>query len=214
MNLPKAPARKKRRLGVNLPSLAQRDNWISDFNLEGRIKTSQSEVGDGATSRVYMGKLDGVTIAVKQLKCYSPRLAPALIQAYDQLFKLKHDNNVQVYGICPSSGQIIMEYCHRVLDNCTLRTLGDLLLHYGSHLPDELKIMALSDVAEGLQYLHCNDLVHGDIKPQNVLVTGSEQEFLFKITDYACYKYKNASQFSAQSSSLKQLMTPGYLHRS
>ena len=71
--------------------------------------------------------------------------------------------------------------------------------------------MALSDVAEGLQYLHCNDLVHGDIKPQNVLVTGSEQEFLFKITDYACYKYKNASQFSARSSSLKQLMTPGYL---
>ena len=71
--------------------------------------------------------------------------------------------------------------------------------------------MALSDVAEGLQYLHCNDLVHGDIKPHNVLVTGSGQEFLFKITDYACYKYKNANQFSSRSSSLKQLMTPGYL---
>ena len=71
--------------------------------------------------------------------------------------------------------------------------------------------MALSDVAEGLQYLHCNDLAHGDIKPQYVQVMGSEQEFLFKITDYACYNYKNASQFSARSSSLKQLMTPGYL---
>ena len=208
MNFQGAPARKKRRLGVKLPSLVQQDNGISDFNLEGRIKTSQSEVGDGATSRVYMGNLDGNTVAVKQLKCYSPRLAPALIQAYDQLFKLKHDNIVQILGICPSSGQIIMEYCHRVLDNCTVRTLGDLLLHYGSHLPDELRIMALSDVAEGLQYLHCNDL---DIKPQNVLVMGSEQEFLFKITDYTCYNYKNASQFSARSSSLKQLMTPGYL---
>ena len=106
-----------------------------------------------------------------------------LVHAYDQLFNLKHDNIVQVLGISSKSGQIIMEYCHRVLDHCTLRTLGDLLLHYGSHLPDELRIMALSDVAEGLQYLHCNDLVHGDIKPHNVPVTGSGQEFLLKITD-------------------------------
>ena len=116
----------------------QQDNWISGFNLEWRIRTSQNEVGDGATSRVYVGTLDGITVAVKQLRGYSPRLAPALIQAYDQLFNLKHDNIVRVHGICQKSGQIVMEYCHRVLDNCTLRTLGDLLLHYGNHLPDEL----------------------------------------------------------------------------
>ena len=84
VNLQGVPACKKRRLGVILPSLVQQDNWISDFNLDGRINTSQSEVGDGATSRVYM---DDNTVAVKQLKCYSPRLAPALIQAYNQLFK-------------------------------------------------------------------------------------------------------------------------------
>ena len=37
-------------------------------------------------------------------------------------------------------------------------------------------------------------LLQGDIKPHNVLVTGLGQEFLFKIIDYACYKYKNANQ--------------------
>ena len=51
--------------------------------------------------------------------------------------------------------------------------------------------MALSDVSEGLHYLYCNGLMHGDIKPHNVLVTDSGQE-LFKITDYACYKYKTS----------------------
>ena len=206
------PIRKKRRLTVPLPLIPpqQADNWISEFNLEGRIRTSQDEVGDGATSRVYLGAFNGVTVAVKQLKLYSPRLASALIQAYKQLFKLKHDNLVQVYGICPNKGYIVMEYCHIILDNCTLRTLGDLLLHYGDHLPVELRIMALSDIAEGLQYLHCNGLVHGDIKPPNVLVTGSGQEFLFKITDYACHKYKTGNQFSSRSTSFKQLMTPGY----
>jgi len=69
--------------------------------------------------------------------------------------------------------------------------LSDLLLYYGSSVPEELRITALSDVAEGLQYLHSHWLVHGDIKPQNEqernwnsvpgtmwLVTGTELEFL------------------------------------
>ena len=86
------------------------------------------------------------------------------------------------------------------------------MTHYhGDDLPVAHRTVALSDIAEGLQYLHSNDLVHGDIKPHNVLVAGSEQEILFKITDYACYKYKTANQFSSWLTSLKQLMTQGYL---
>ena len=71
-----------------------------------------------------------------------------------------------------------MEYC---LCNHTFRTLGDLLTHYGDNLPVEHRIMALCDIAEGLQYLHSNGLVHGDTKPHNILVAGSEEELLFKI---------------------------------
>ena len=63
---------------------------------------------------MYMGTLDGITVAVKQLKCYFPRIVPTVIQAYEQLFNLKHDNIVQVHGICPKGGKIVMEYCHRI----------------------------------------------------------------------------------------------------
>ena len=148
------PIRKKRKLTVSLPSLPpqQADNCISEFNLGGRIRTYQEEVGDDATSCAYLGAFNGVTVAVKQLKLYTPQLASALIQAYKQLFKLKHDNLVQVYGICPNKGYIVMGYCHIILGNCTLRTFGDLLLHYGDHLPVELRIMALSDIAEGRSF--------------------------------------------------------------
>ena len=164
-------ALKKRRLAALLPPLPpqQDHNCISSFSLEGRIIISQQEVGDGAISHVYVGTFDGVTVAVKQLKLYIPRLASALIQAYEQLFKLKHDNIVQVFGICPTSGYIVMEYCHTILHNHTFRTLGDLSTHYGDDLPAEHRIMAFSDIAEGLQYLH---LVHGDIQPHNVQCTG------------------------------------------
>ena len=98
------------------------------------------------------------------------------------MFHLKHDNLVQVFGICPKAGHIVMEYCQKVIiiNGHTLRTLGDLLLYYGNGLPQVLRIAALIDVAEGLQYLHSHSLIHGDIKPHNVLVTGTGQEFISK----------------------------------
>ena len=70
-----------------------------------------------------------------------------------------------------------------------LKTFGDLLLYYGSHLLDKLRIMALSDVAERLQYLHCTDLGHSDIKPQ------SKFSLIMLVTSI----YKHGSQFSAGS---------------
>ena len=74
----------------------------------------------------------------------------------------------------------------------TIRTLTDLQLHFGSTLPEDLRVSAIIDVADGLQYLHNKGLVHGDIKPLNILVFGDmDEEYLFKITDYSCVGNKN-----------------------
>jgi len=80
-------------------------------------------VGDGASSREYKGSFNSDTVAIKQLKCYSPRLSSALIKAYGPLFYLNHVNVVKVYGICPKAGQIIMEYCEKKkVGDCTIHT--------------------------------------------------------------------------------------------
>ncbi|XP_065914474.1 probable LIM domain-containing serine/threonine-protein kinase DDB_G0287001 [Dysidea avara] len=74
----------------------------------------------------------------------------------------------------------------------------------------DLRIAALADVIEGIEYLHSNGVVHGDIKPLNVLVCGDGiSEFNFKVADYASYM-ANPSQTS-HSMTLKQMMTPGYM---
>ena len=83
-------------------------------------------------------------------------------------------------------------------------------VYFGSDMPVELRLLALSNIAEGLEYLHNQGLVHGDIKPQNVLVSGqTDEEYIFKITDY-CGVTIN-SHFSSKSSSFRQFMMPGYL---
>ena len=45
---------------------------MSKFNLEGQVVKTADEVGDGGSSQVYKGYIDGKIIAVKQMKLYSP----------------------------------------------------------------------------------------------------------------------------------------------
>ena len=201
---------KKRRIFTTLLTVTSghssvHSTWVSEYNLDEKVIKSQNEVGDGASSRVYTGVFNGDTVAVKQLKCYSPRLSPALIKSYERLFHLEHTNIVKIYGICPKAGQVVMEYCEKIVDGFTTHTICKCIW-----VVTYLRLLALSDVAEGLEYLHRQGLVHGDIKPHNVLFSGqTDEEYIFKITDYSGITIN--SQISSKSSSLRQFMTPGYL---
>ena len=46
------------------------------YNFDGSTKV---EIGDGRTSRVYLGDIDGNKVAVKQLICYFARFTPVLV---------------------------------------------------------------------------------------------------------------------------------------
>ena len=142
--------------------------------------------------------MNGEQVAVKQLKCYSPRLAPSLIRSYELLFNLQHTNIVRVLGLCPQAGFIVLEYCEKRLGQFVLHTLSDLFLHLGNTLPQELQLNALADIAEGLDYKQ--GVVHGDIMPANVLVCGDEEnEFFFKLADYSCNNRAVESALSRSS---------------
>ena len=58
------------------------------YNFDGRMNCTKVEIGDGGTSRVYLGGIDGNKVAVKQLKCYSSRFAPVLVKVYEPLLDL------------------------------------------------------------------------------------------------------------------------------
>lgn len=150
-------------------------------------------------------------VAVKQLKSYYPRLAATLIKSYEGLFNLSHENVAKILGLCVKAGQVIIELCEKSINEFIMHSLADLQTHIGDDMPTELRIMALVDIASGLEYLHERNVVHGDLKPQNVLVhRNDEGKFFFKLTDYVQCASLYSSHLSSRSSSLKQLMTPGY----
>ena len=110
--------------------------------------------------------------------------------------------------LCPNSGLVILELCQKILGQQTVHTLLDLISVYDSvQMPFDLKITILADVIEGLAYLHSRGIMHGDVKPLNVLVCG--EEFVFKVADYGCPVSNNSMPIS-RSTTMKQLMTPGY----
>lgn len=81
-------------------------------------------------------------------------------------------------------------------------------LQFGSSLPEDLMVTAIADVADGIQYLHDKGVIHGDL---NILVCGNcSDEYIFKVTDFACFQKKNACA-SSKSISVRKLMTPAYM---
>lgn len=64
-------------------------------------------------------------------------------------------------------------------------TLSDLYFSSTFLSSYEQKIRVLTDVAEGLQALHCSGIVHGDVKPENILICKDAQYgFVAKLTDF------------------------------
>lgn len=43
--------------------------WDSPYNKEKCVNVSSTELGDGASSRVYLGTMDGKKVAVKGYSC-------------------------------------------------------------------------------------------------------------------------------------------------
>ncbi|KAF3703405.1 Serine/threonine-protein kinase mos [Channa argus] len=149
---------------------------------------SVQPIGSGGFGSVYKAEYLGETVALKKVKkCTKNKLASRQsFWAELNAAHLRHRNIVRViaattcvpadFGDESSIGTILMEYVgsrslQQVIYGCTEPLVEDRWLRYSA------------DIARGLRFLHSHSIVHLDIKPANVLVSGED---ICKIADFGC----------------------------
>ena len=117
-----------------------------------------------------------------------------LQQEAQTMISLNHPNIVRVYDFHKTGSikYIDMEY----IDG---KTLTDIKLeHHNKQIPeDEVKEYAVK-IAEGLAYAHSRNVIHKDIKPQNVMIT---QQCEVKLMDFGIAETVRTSMSRIQNSS-------------
>jgi Tol biopolymer transport system component/predicted Ser/Thr protein kinase len=105
---------------------------------------------------------------------------------------LNHPNIVTIYDIGEFEGQIYI--CMEFLDGENLATIVE-----RGPLPPEHAIDIASKVGEGLDKAHRAGIVHRDVKPENIVVSGDGS---VKILDFGLAKLRGVSKLTKESSTL------------
>ena len=84
-----------------------------------------------------------------------------------------------------------------ILELCAASLSDYISGSYNGPMPQERD--SLIQMAEGVKYIHSKDLVHRDIKPDNVLIYAKDEVLLLKISDFGCSKQSRDGVFSMSS---------------
>ncbi|GET00056.1 cytokinesis protein sepH [Rhizophagus clarus] len=126
-------------------------------------------IGKGAFGSVYraLNWETGEVVAVKQVKINNiPKSELNFIMTEIDLLKnLNHQNIVQYKGRHKET-----EYLYIILEYCENGSLHNICKKFGK-FPENLVAIYISQVLEGLLYLHDQGVIHRDIKGANILTT-------------------------------------------
>ena len=116
---------------------------------------------------------------------------------------LRHPNIVQVYDFDAENGlyYMVMEF----IDGGTLKTLLDTVQSRGTLLGLDDAVRIILAVGSALKYAHSRNMVHRDVKPGNVMITGDGHVIL---TDFGIAKIVSTTKLTASGA---MVGTPAYM---
>ncbi|MBQ8206175.1 MAG: serine/threonine protein kinase [Bacilli bacterium] len=128
----------------------------------------QSKIGYGGYATVFLAfdKILSQLVAIKVLKCdinENKKAYDMFKQEAMTLASLSNPNIVKVYssGIYENNPYLVMDYVRG-------RSLKDIIYSNGYLLVDEI-VSYMQQIISGLEACHNNQIVHRDIKPQNII---------------------------------------------
>ncbi|XP_057754787.1 uncharacterized protein LOC130974059 isoform X3 [Arachis stenosperma] len=179
-----------------------------------------SELGSGTYGTVYHGKWRGTDVAIKRIKksCFAgrsseqERLAKDFWREAQILSNLHHPNVVAFYGIVPDGVGGTLATVTEFMVNGSLRHV---LIKKERLLDRHRKLIIAMDAAFGMEYLHSKNIVHFDLKCDNLLVNLRDpQRPVCKVGDFGLSRIKRNTLVSGGVRGTLPWMAPELLNGS
>jgi cyclin-dependent kinase 5 len=126
------------------------------------------KIGEGTYGTVYRGvirdSLDSIALKLVRLDDEDEGVPSSALREISLLKQLKHPNVVSLYDVVHSSGSLVLvfEYCDLDLKKYFDNVGGEI---------DAMTVRSLMhQLLSGLAYCHANNVMHRDLKPQNLLI--------------------------------------------
>ena len=141
------------------------------------------QLGTGAFGVVYKCTFQATKCAIKKLHAKdesSEALAKALMDEFHVMSQLRHPNVLLTLGIAEDAVEgtkgIVMELMEASLADVLSSAAFEQYATWAGSL-----LSIASDVANGMAYIHYNNMLHRDLKPGNVLL---DAQWVAKVADF------------------------------
>ncbi|MDE7346274.1 MAG: serine/threonine protein kinase [Muribaculaceae bacterium] len=152
-------------------------------------------LGQGASAEVWMARDTRANNLLVALKIFSQNsgMDSSGMQDFERefttVYNMKHSNLLPPtgYDICNGRPYLVMQYC----ENGSCNGMA-------GRMEEEDIIKFLHDVSAGLEYLHDHNIIHQDIKPDNILL---DDNCNFMVTDFGISVNSDGGLFNSNGMS-------------
>eukprot|EP00727_Mastigamoeba_balamuthi_P004341 m51a1_g13905 putative serine-threonine protein (861) ;mRNA; f:757455-760641 len=164
-------------------------------------------IGDGSFGTVWRGEYRGLEVAVKLLKnqeFMTPQMAADFESEVAVMERIRHPCIVNFVGAVRMPGRLSI-----VTEFCDCGSLGGALEKKSASWG--LRLKSLYDCARGMTFLHASNILHRDLKPDNLLMVSLEvrSPVVAKISDFGTTR--EVSKFAEKMDCTKGIGTPIYM---
>ncbi|CAD8135671.1 unnamed protein product [Paramecium pentaurelia] len=201
-----------RKLILNARSQESQIKWIEQFkktcimNNYKDIYTNIKVLGKGTFAKVFLGHkiINKSKFAVKTFQKSAlidkkNTQRQGLINEINILRSCDHPNIIKLYEIYESE-----DYIYLVMELLQGGELFDIILETPFFLESKIALIMFK-IFDALEYLHTKNIMHRDIKLENILLKDKSENFDLKIADFGLASYTESELL------IKRCGTPGYV---
>merc|ERR1739848_535138 len=141
----------------------------------------ESEIGKGAYGKVYKGRFRGRTVTIKTIEVKDDKELVLIRREISLLRECDHPNIVELIGVSKEGDALLL-----VTELCDRGELYKVLLDESIEIDWPLRLKIAQDVASGLAHVHSKNLIHRDIKSENLLVNSNWEVKLCAFGFFLC----------------------------